>query len=101
MKIDFRITFGGCDFILLPVIHHSNIVFTLAECGTVRYGTIQYGTVRVYIPKNMRRLRGLAARSNHVRFNVAMPIDSVRVRSIGAVYAYIAHFMLCSPNMEL
>ena len=53
-------------------------MFTLAEYGTVRYGTIRYGTVRVYIPKNMRRLRGLAmaARTNHVWFNVAMPIDA-------------------------
>ena len=67
--------------------HVTNIVFTLAEYGTVQYGTVQY--VRVYIPKNMRCLRGLAARTNHVRFNVAMPIDkcssteywcSVRVR---------------------
>ena len=59
--------------------------------STVQYCTIRYGTVRVYIPKNMRLLRGLAARTNHVRFNVAMPIDtclsmeyrcSVRVRCL-------------------
>ena len=75
--------------------------------STVQYGTVQYGTARYAFTfqkhAQFARLRGLAARTNHVRFNVAMPIDacsSTEYRCSVHVRCH-AYFMLCGPDMEL
>ena len=77
------------------ISHRSHLILCLHWQSTEQHSTVWYNTVRhgtrLHFFLNMRRLRGLAARTNHVRFNVAMPIDkcssteywcSVRVRCL-------------------